>query len=131
MEPEFEPKTEEKSALHGKKSQESVCELSSARLCACPSNTSLEPFVMGRSFPLDYLSLEWLSLGVEAGGRRRMRVDDRAGTRSEKRGGARSMRMRRCGGIQCNQDSCFGIRGITPNTKTYILVYPLLDTCDT
>ena len=65
---------------------------------------------MGRSFPLDYLSLEWLSLGVEAGGRRRMRVDDRAGTRSEKRGGARSMRMRRCGGI----------------TKTAVLVLPLI-----
>ena len=67
---------------------------------------------MGRSFPLDYLSLEWLSLGVEAGGRRRMRVDDRAGTRSEKRGGARSMRMRRCGGI----------------TKTAVLVLPLTNT---
>ena len=52
------------------------------------------------SFPrLDYLSLEWLSLGVEAGGRRRMRVDDRAGTRSEKRGGARSMRMRRAAAV--------------------------------
>ena len=79
---------------------------------------------MGRSFPLDYLSLEWLSLGVEAGGRRRLLASRRSGGDPVGEAG-RGPQHAHAPLRRYNQDSCFGI---TPNTKTYISVYPLLDT---